>query len=170
MLITKKISEKDVEIISHLRKNARNKVTTISRSIEMPVTTIYDRVKVQHNKGIIKKSVALLDFNKIGFNSVSLIALKTNKHNKEELKEFLHNHSNINSLYRINNGHDFLAECIFEDANKLQDFIEETEWKFDLQPPAVFNIIHELKKEEFMTDSNHYFNRGEDKNEFAKKI
>jgi len=50
------LSKKDAKIISHLRNNARTKITNISRELKIPVTTIYDRVRAHENKFIKKRA------------------------------------------------------------------------------------------------------------------
>ncbi len=149
------IREKDLEILSHLRENARKKVTEISKIVKMPVTTIYDRLKSHDKKGIVKKHVALLDFSKLGYHATALVALKVSNQKRNALQDFLSKHHNVNSLYRVNFEHDFLAEVIFEDISKLQEFIDMLGLKFNVENTKVFSIVDEIKKEGFLgkTDS-----------------
>lgn len=150
-----KITKKDAEIISYLRNNARNKITIISKAINSPATTIYDKVKSHEKKGIIKKSVALIDFAKIGYSSTAFIALKANGMQRNELQQFLAEHPNVNSLYRTGIDNDFVAECIFSDQAVLQDFIESIQQNFNIDSPKVYSIIQEIKKEDFLTNPGH---------------
>ncbi|MBW2983959.1 Lrp/AsnC family transcriptional regulator [Candidatus Woesearchaeota archaeon] len=146
------LKEKDMEILSHLRNNARKKVTEISKKVKMPVTTIYDRLKTHDKKGIVKKHVALLDFSKLGYHATALVALKVANEKKKELQDYLSKHKNVNSLYRVNFDHDFLAEVIFEDVSKLQEFVDLLGFKFGVENPRIFNIINEIHKEKFLTN------------------
>ncbi|MBS3121890.1 Lrp/AsnC family transcriptional regulator [Candidatus Woesearchaeota archaeon] len=148
------ITNKDVNLLSHLRTNARQKVTEISKSTGMPATTIYGRIKVHETSGLVKKHVALIDFSKLGYTTTSLIALKVEKEKREQLENYLSAHPNMNSLYRINYGHDFLVEMVFENMSRLQCFLDETEMKFSVEKPVFFNIINELKKEVFLSREN----------------
>jgi Lrp/AsnC family transcriptional regulator, leucine-responsive regulatory protein len=145
------ISEKDIEILSHLRKDARKKVTHISREMNLPVTTVYDKIKSHRKKGIVKKHVALLDYGKLGYNANVLLAMKVSRERRDELKEYLTNHPNVNSLYRVNFGHDFMVEGIFENMARMHEFVEDTQTKFNTQDTIIFNIIDEIKKEEFLS-------------------
>ena len=149
-ILIKMVTEKDIIIIKHLRKNARKKITHISRQENIPVTTIYDRIRSHERKGIVRKHTSLLDFSKLGFNAVALIAFKVAYDKKEALLDFLNTHPNINSLYRVNLDHDFLAEVVFENMVSLQEFIESTSRRFTIGNAKVFNIISELKKEKFL--------------------
>ena len=145
------ITEKDKTIISHLRNNARKKVTEISKDINIPATTIYDRIKSQQRQGLIKKHVSLLDFAKIGYNTNVLLAFKVEKENRDAFKDYLQKHSNVNTLYRTDFGFDYLAEVVFKDNSQLREFLDETESNYQVNETQIFNLITELKREEFMS-------------------
>lgn len=147
------ISKKDAEIISHLRNNARKKITNISREMKIPVTTIYDRVK-SYEKKFVTRHVSLLDFPKLGLHAKANIAIKVERDSREALQEFLMQHPNVNSLSKVNFGSDFLAEVVFRNTGEVQNFTEKLEKDFQSQI-QVFNIIDELKKEDFLTRPEH---------------
>ena len=149
------ISKKDAEIISHLRNNARKKITHISREMNIPVTTIYDRVRINENK-FVKKHVTLLDFSKLGLHAKASIAIKVNRDSRETLQQFLMEHPNVNSLYKTDFGTDFLAETVFRNTGELMNFQEELEEKFKVNDIKIFNVIEELKKEDFLTKKEHF--------------
>lgn|SRR3989338_8554032 len=148
------LSDTDRQIIAHLRKNARVPLTKLAEKLGIPISTIYDKVK-HHEKNIIKKHTCLLDFPKLGFQAKTYIAvtLKDNAKKRDArklLQEFLFTDSNVNSLYRINYGHDFLVECIFRNIGEAEEFAEHLESKFEIEKLHKFNIVNELKKEEFL--------------------
>jgi DNA-binding Lrp family transcriptional regulator len=148
------ISKKDAQIISHLRNNARKKITQISKEIHIPVTTIYDKLRNYEQK-FTKKHTTLLDFPKLGLNGRSHVAIKVEKNSREELKKFLIEHPNVNSLSRINFSSDFLAEVVFKTIIDVQNFVEKLVEKYDAKI-QIFNIIEELKKEDFLTKEEHF--------------
>ena len=151
----KMFSKKDIEIISQLRNNARTKITKISRTINVPVTTIYDRVRA-HEKKIVKKHTTLLDFSQLGFLTSAQLIIKVDKKSRDALGRFLLEAPNINTLYKTNYGSDFLAECIFRNTAELQNFKEQIEEMFNTKDIQVFNIVEELKKEEFLGKPEHF--------------
>jgi len=139
----------DREIISHLRQNARISLSKLSAKLNIPVSTIYDKVK-QHEKTFIKKHTTLLEFSKLGLHTQTHIAIKAKKDSRNTLQEYLRKHGNVNSLYRINYGFDFLAECVFRNIAEAEDFVERIEAEFGIEEVHKFNVIDELKKEEFL--------------------
>jgi len=147
-------SKKDAEIISHLRNNARKKITNISKEMKIPVTTIYDKVRA-HEKKYIKKHVTLLDFQKLGMYARANLAIKVERSSRNALQKFLVEHPNVNSLSRVDFGSDFLADVVFKDNGELHGFIEDLESHYQTQV-QIFNVIEELKKEEFLTKPEHF--------------
>ncbi len=146
------ISRKDAEIISHLRKNSRKKVTHIAKDIGVPVTTIYDRLRYHEKKGVLKH-ISLIDFSKLGLHSKLHVAIKTERDSRESLEQFLLAHPNINSLYKVNYGYDYLLEAVFSDLGKAQQFTDSLEDKG--AKVEIFHIIEELKKEHLFTSPEH---------------
>lgn len=141
----------DLLIISSLRQNAREKLTEISKKTRIPVSTIFDRIKM-HEGSIIRKHTALVDFGKLGYNTRANIILKIGKGDREAMREFLMKHSSINSAFKINNGYDFLIEAVFANIKEVEDFTDLLEEKFSIKAKQVFYIIDELKKEDFLSN------------------
>ena len=151
---TKTISIKDAEIISHLRNNARKKITQIAKETNIPVTTIYDKLRV-HDKKIVNKHTTLINFSEIGMHSRSHIAINVPLEKKSQLQEFLISHPNVNSLYKTSFGADFLAEVVFRNSGELENFMEHIEREYKTEKLQSFNIVQDLKKESFLTDKFH---------------
>ncbi len=150
------MNQKDLKILSELRNNARMPLTKMSRKTQIPVSTIFDRLKL-NEKDIIIKHTSLLDFNKLGFNTRANITLKVDKNDKETLKQHLMRHHQINSVYKINNGFDFMVEGIFKQIKDMEDFLEQLEQKFNIIDKKSFFIIEDIKREAFLTNTNLVF-------------
>jgi DNA-binding Lrp family transcriptional regulator len=88
----------------------------------------------------------------LGFNARAKIMLKTKKEFKHDLKNYLTINQNINSIYKINNGYDYMIECIFKNMKELEDFIEAIDDKFGLEKKATYYIIDDIKREQFLSD------------------
>lgn len=145
------LNKKDLVILSNLRKNSRETLTSMSKRTHIPISTIYDRLKF-HEGGLIKKHTCLLDFNRLGYATRANVLLRVDKASREELRNYLVRHNNINSLSKINNNYDFLVEIIFKEIKELEDFLEKLEDKFKIKSKLVFYIIEDLKREEFLSE------------------
>lgn len=145
------LNKRDITIISYLRKNARKNLTTLSKETGIPVSTIFDRIR-SHENGIIKKHTAIIDFSKLGYTTRVNIMLKIRKDQREQMKEYLRKQENINSVFKINNNYDFLVEGIFRNIKELEEFLERTDERFDVEAKNIYYIVDEIKKEDFMSD------------------
>lgn len=145
------ISKKDLLILTELRKNARETLTRISRKTSIPVSTIFDKIRC-YQGDLITKHTALIDFSKLGYNARANIMIKVDRNAREEARQFLFNHHNVNSVYKISNGFDFLIEGIFKNVKDVEDFIDVLGGKFKLEQTQVHYIVEDIKKEAFMND------------------
>jgi len=139
-----------MKILSYLRKNARINLTQVAQETGIPLSTIYDRVRY-YDKNLISKHASLLNFDKMGYYTRVFIALSCSKTCKKELKAYLTEHPNVNSLHLINFGSDFLIEGVFRDALEAESFTEGLETNYTGISYKLFSVIRELKKEAFLT-------------------
>lgn len=73
--------------------------------------------------------------------------LKVDRDDKESMKEFLSKHQDINSVYKINNGFDFMIEGIFKQINDSEAFIDQLEKRFKLLDHKMFFIAEDIKRD-----------------------
>ena len=149
------ITIKDAQILSHLRNNARKKVTHISDALEIPVTTIYDKIRA-HEKKFVKKHVTLLDFPSLGMHARANLAIRVDRDIKPQLQTYLMQHPNVNSLSKVNFNADFIAEVVIPNMVLVEDFVDNLEKKFNVNNIQVYSIIDDLKKEDFLTKLEHF--------------
>lgn len=144
------IKKKDLIVLSHFRRNARCRLTTLSRTTGIPVSTLFDKLH-EYEQGIVQKTVALLNFGALGFSTRANVIIKAGKE-RDLLKEHLLKCPSVNSLYKINNGFDYLAECIFKSIKELEDFVDNLRTEYSVKTANVYYIVDELKREEFLAD------------------
>jgi DNA-binding Lrp family transcriptional regulator len=147
-----KTKERDLMILSCLRQDARMKLTKMSKKCGVPISTIFDRLKILANDGTIQKCTSDVKFQEFGYNAKALVAFSVLRKNRAELLNILNSSHCVNSLYRINNGWDFLAETIFPGVKEVEEFLDGVEDKVKLKEKKVFYVIDELKKESFMSN------------------
>lgn len=142
------LREKDLKILQHLRKNARQKLTSISRATGIPVTTIYDRIRAQEKK-LIKKHTSLMNFSELGYHTKALIALKISS-SREEFEKFIRSHPSTNSFYKINYDYDYLVEAVFKDMKEANEFTEQLRCNFGVLYFKTFFILDDIEREVFL--------------------
>ncbi len=144
------MKEKERLIISHLRKNSRSSLGSISEKIEMPISTIYDKISRFNNDKIIMKFTALIDFKKLGYHHHVKIVLQVPRFQKQSLQDFLINHQAVNSIHEINGGFDFMIETIHKDVKEYLEFIETLNESFAITEKQEFLIVNEIEREKFV--------------------
>jgi len=145
------MNAKDLKILSHLRQDARMPLTKMSKKIQIPVSTIFDKIRNYEN-GLILRHTTLINFEKLGYSTRANISLKVNKEDREDLKNYLVKNQLVNSVYKINNGYDYMIEGIFKNIKDMEDFIECMEHKFDIMDHKCHFIVQEIKRESFMAE------------------
>ncbi len=147
------MKKQDLMVLSALRQNARVSLTKMSRTTKVPVSTIYDKLK-QYERSVIKKHTALIDFTQLGYNTRANVLIKVGKDQREQLLEHFDKCSNINSVYKINNGYDYLVELVFVHIKDLEDFMENLGAQFSILKQETYYVIDDIKREEFMSNPN----------------
>lgn len=143
------VSERDLVVISCLRRNARETLTAMSKKTRIPVSTLFDRIR-HFEQGLIRKHAAIVDFARLGYSTRANIILKVNKKDRDAVRDYLLKNSFVNCAYKINNGYDFMAEVIFRNMLELEDFLGALEEKFKVVDMHVYYVIDDIKKEEFL--------------------
>lgn len=141
---------KEEILLTYLRKDGRMPLTQMSKESGVAISTLHDRLR---KTACIMKVTALLNFTRLGYFTKAHIFLKAHKLYRDQLFSYLMEHYHVNNLYKINNGYDFLLECVFKDLRDLEDFLQELDDKFKVTAPIVHYIISDLKREGFYSDT-----------------
>ena len=145
------MDKETLSVITHLRANARTTLTRLARASGIPVSTLFDRVRNLQDFGITR-CAALLDFQKLGYGAQATIFLKVAKEKRDELKQHLLNAAPVNCLWRVNNGYDFMVECIFRDLRDFEEFSDRLERKYGVKAKEMHFVVEELKREGFLAN------------------
>lgn len=143
------MDKRELAIIASLRQNCRKSLTDMSRETNIPVSTLHEKIH-SYSRSLIKKHTALVDFGKLGYNTKAKVMLKADKAERQKLQDFLTASKHVNTLLKVNNGFDFMAEMVFEHIKDMEDFLEIIEQKFRITNKETFYVIDELKQEDFL--------------------
>ncbi|MCW1306908.1 MAG: Lrp/AsnC family transcriptional regulator [Candidatus Nanoarchaeia archaeon] len=147
-----RLDEKDIKILSLLRKNSRLSLTKIARKVDLPISTVYDRIRRLQRNGVIKKYTCLLDYRAIDYPIVARVLLKANS-NKERVENLLANSIYTNTFEKINGDEfNYFSTFIAPSMEELQEFIERITEKLGIPNYKVFYVIREISEEKFLED------------------
>lgn len=148
------LSQKYLPIIRHFRLNSRIRLTDLSKKTRIPVSTLFEKLKLLEEGRFISKHTSLLNFSEMGYDIRTQLLLKAT--NTDELRSFLIKNNNVNSIYRINNGYDFLIEVVFENMGSFDEFIKQLN-QFNVKKSEEFFVLEDIKREGFL-EYNPLFN------------
>ena len=80
------IRKKELMLLACLRNNARETLTNISKKTNIPISTIFDKLK-EYEKTFIKKHTSILDFKKLGYDIRINMLLKVDRSKRYALEE-----------------------------------------------------------------------------------
>ena len=141
-------------ILAMLRQNSRRRSKEISTETKIPLKEVNAFMR---NNNCIKKNTAIVDFERIGYKIKLFLALSVSSMQKESVEEFLTKSLHANTIHKINNGYDFLAELIFKDMDESNNFIENLETRFRVYDKKEYYILETKKEQIFMTNHNFVF-------------
>ena len=142
------LNKNDLKLIRELRQDAREGPTKIAMNVCMSPSTVYE--KARNHKQIITKYTCLLNYNEIDYLVRVFMIFKVDKELKDKSKDFLENNNNVNLLWKINSGFDFLIEGVFKNLAELENFREFIETEFKASKMSLFYLVEELKRESFV--------------------
>ena len=142
------LKKDDLNLIKVLRTNCRAKVSEISSEINMPLSTVYE--KINNTGNLIKRFTCILNHEEWGNSVHSFAIIKVSPKDKLGLQNELEQCNNVNLLWKINNGSDFLAEFIFKNLFEFESYKESLESRFSIKNISVYFMIDEVKKEAFL--------------------
>jgi Lrp/AsnC family transcriptional regulator, leucine-responsive regulatory protein len=142
-----KLNDVHVHILKSLRRDARRSFTRMGASADVPVTTVFDNYGRLLNDGFIKKHTSLVDFRKLGFNYRNFVFVKSR--DKQALINFLGQHPNVNSIYRIS-GYDYMVDVVFSGMKEFYEFLDELN-KVGISQIETHDVIDNIKSEAFFS-------------------
>lgn len=142
------MNQKSLLLLSYLRTNSRDKLTTISKKTNIPISTLFDLLNEMQGN-LITKSTVLLNFSQLGYHTQAQVFLKINPEDKDKLKKHLNLHPNVNTIYKTHNNWDFIIETIHKNIKELDSFLEKLETNYKIENKQIHYLIDEIKNEGF---------------------
>jgi len=116
----------DLRILDLLQQDAKLTNKEIAGQLGMTTTPVYERIKKLEESGYIKKYVALIDKEKMGYGLMAFCNVSLKEHSNAFIKTF---ESEILSLddvvecHHIAGSFDYLLKVVAKDMTTYQDFI-----------------------------------------------
>jgi len=157
-LVSGLMDKSDLNILSTLRSNARETLTTISRKTGIPISSIFDRLKKLEAERVIVRHTSLLNWNKVGIKIRVLLLLRMDEKRKDAVEKWFMEKQHVNNIFRINGSLNLIIEALFRDVTEQQTFLDSFKKTFRGVVISVHHIVVKVKQEGFLTDSLQYGN------------
>ena len=142
------IDNKDLRILEILQKNSDITFTELGKILDISPSTAYIRVKKLRKTGYIKKTIALIDYDKLGFRIKALIFIKTDPKKMEDVVESLKRFDKIVSIYDVTGEPTVVAFVIVKNHIDLAKILDDV-GKIDGVISTSTMVIMRTFKEEY---------------------
>ena len=142
------LDQTDLAILNILQQDASLAVADIARRVNLSVTPCWRRIQRMEEQGVIRRRVALLDGERIGAGLSVFVAVRTNEHNAEWLKNFSEVVSampEVVEFYRMSGDVDYLLRVVVGDMRQYDAFYKKLISKVKLTDVSSSFAMEQIK-------------------------
>ncbi len=119
-----KLDDKDMDILSILKRNAKNTTQQISRELNIPITTVHNRIKKLESEGIISKYTVIVNRKKLGKDISARLAIRAGRlADQNKICNELLKVEAVDKVYQITGDYDIIAKVCVKDIEELHSLI-----------------------------------------------
>lgn len=142
------LKKTDIELVRLLRQDGRMRAKEMCTNLKLPLSTVYE--KLTNTGNLIRRFTCLLNHEAWGNSLHAIVIFKVAAKDRFPLQQELESCNNVNLLWRINNGSDFIAEFIFPNLFAFEAYKESIESRFGVKTATVHFMVDEIKRETFV--------------------
>lgn len=124
------LDEKDIQVLEELKENAKRTTSQISKRINIPITTVHNRIKKLEKLGIIKRYTVEVDYKKLdkpmtAYVMVQVIYMLPSgiKVMQEDVAKEIKSLPEVESVELLTGTTDMLVKVRVKDVDELNEFI-----------------------------------------------
>jgi DNA-binding Lrp family transcriptional regulator len=124
----KKLDKINRQILNELQENSSITNSELALKLEIPATTIFDRVKKLEQNGIISKRVAIVNPENIGKETIAFVSLSLNGHSAKNVQKFwkaIKTLPEVLECYHISGDYDFILKVMVDNIQVYESFLLE---------------------------------------------
>lgn len=126
----KALDEKDLKILDVLKQNSKLTTQQIAKRVNIPITTIHNRIKKLEKLGVIKGYTLVLDYKKLGRPILGYVlvtafsTLPTGKRlSQDAIAKEIKKLSGVEEVNIVTGGTDILVKVRVKDIDELNNFL-----------------------------------------------
>ena len=124
------LDEKDLQVLEELKQNAKRTTSQISKRVNLPITTVHNRIKKLEKLGIIKRYTVELDYKKLdkpmtAYVMVQVIYMLPSgiKVMQEDVAKHIKGLPGVELVELLTGTTDIMVKVRVKDVDELNDFI-----------------------------------------------
>jgi len=121
------MDQTDLSILDALQQNARKKKSVLARELDMPATTLQERIRRLEKKGVIEGYRAAVNAEKLGLGVQAFIAVSLRHHESNSIRQFEKGIAGvpcIRSCYHLSGRFDYMLHVTVKDLNALGNLVK----------------------------------------------
>ena len=120
-----KLDDTDINILKIINEDVRTSYRQISRSLDVSVGTIHNRIDKMVKSGVIKKFSPVIDHEKLGFVLTTIIGVRVKGGKLKNWEEKTFFNKNVVGIYDVTGEYDAFLIAKFRNTTELNVFIKE---------------------------------------------
>ncbi len=119
------MDDMDRKILRVLQLDSSLSASDVARQVGLSASPCWKRINRMQNEGIIKRRVAVLDADRLGFGLTVFVSIKTGEHSSSWLKEFSKQVTampEVMEFHRMAGEVDYLLKVVVEDMKVFDEF------------------------------------------------
>lgn len=139
----------DRKILSVLQKDATLPISEIAEKVGLSSTPCWRRIQKLEADGVITKRVALLDPKKMNVGVSVFIAIRTNRHSAEWLKQFhdaVRDIPEVMEFYRLSGETDYLLRVVVPDIAAYDSVYQRLIQSIELADVTSMFAMEDIKR------------------------
>lgn len=127
-IVSKVLDNVDIRILDLLQKDAQLSNLELSKRVNLSAPAVHARIKRLESEGYIKKQVAILNHEKLGFDLLCFVFISTNMHQAEKLASLegsLEAMKEVLECHCLSGEYDYLLKVACKDRKDLEIFIRK---------------------------------------------
>lgn len=120
------LDEVEIAILRELQVDGRLSNAELARRINLSPPATHARLKRLEEQNIIRRFVAILDQDMVGFDMMCFVSVSLQLHKVEELEEFraiINDLPEVLECFHVTGEFDYLLKVIIHNRKDLQDFV-----------------------------------------------
>lgn len=118
------LDELDRRILEELMKDSSVSLRQLARRLNVPVTTLHERVKRLRKLGAVRRFTIDLDYEVLGYTVTLIIQIRVDGTKIHSVEAVLSRHPNVIALYDVTGEYDLVVIAKFRDMKEADSFIK----------------------------------------------